>query len=139
MDHCVFCLIERGDAPASVVYEDELVLAFLDLQPINEGHTLVIPRHHAVGLADLEDDTGARMFGVARRIAAALRRSPLRCEGVNLFLADGEAALQEVLHAHLHVVPRWSGDGLTIDAGPVPDVTREQLDDHAEAIRSALS
>lgn len=139
MDHCVFCLIERGDAPASVVYEDELVLAFLDLQPINEGHTLVIPRHHAVGLADLEDDTGARMFGVARRIAAALRRSPLRCEGVNLFLADGEAALQEVLHAHLHVVPRWSGDGLTIDAEPVPDVTREQLDDHAEAIRSALS
>lgn len=139
MDDCVFCLIERGDAPASVVYEDELVLAFLDLQPINEGHTLVIPRHHAVGLADLEDDTGARMFGVARRIAAALRRSPLRCEGVNLFLADGEAALQEVLHAHLHVVPRWSGDGLTIDAGPVPDVTREQLDDHAEAIRSALS
>ena len=139
MDHCVFCLIERGDAPASVVYEDESVLAFLDLQPINEGHTLVIPRHHALGLADLEDDTGARMFGVARRIAAALRRSPLRCEGVNLFLADGEAALQEVLHAHLHVVPRWSGDGLTIDAGPVPDVTREQLDDHAEAIRSALS
>lgn len=139
MDDCVFCLIERGDAPASIVYEDELVLAFLDIRPVNDGHTLVIPRRHDVTLADLEEDTAARMFSVARRVAAALRASPLRCEGVNLAVADGEAAGQEVFHSHLHVIPRWSGDGFTIDADFEPGVTRERLDDHAEAIRSSLS
>ena len=138
VNDCVFCSIERGESPASIVYEDDLVLAFLDIRPVNDGHTLVIPRRHDVTLADLEEDTAARMFSVARRVAGAVRSSPLRCEGVNLFYADGEAAFQEVFHSHLHVVPRWVGDGFTIDANFDPGATREQLDAHAEAIRSAL-
>jgi histidine triad (HIT) family protein len=74
------------------VYEDEVALAFLDIQPVNPGHTLIIPKRHAAFLGDLDEATGAHLFKIAMRIVAALRRSDIRCEGVNLFLADGEAA-----------------------------------------------
>jgi len=83
----------------------------MDIQPVNPGHLLVIPVSHAVGLEDLDGQTAAHMFRVAKRLAGALRRSDLRCEGINLFLADGEAAFQEVFHVHLHVIPRFEGDG----------------------------
>jgi histidine triad (HIT) family protein len=78
------------------------------------------------------------MFAVARQVAAALRRAPLRCDGVNLFYADGEAASQEVFHSHLHVIPRYPGDGFTIAARRGSSPSRAQLDVHAEGIRAAL-
>jgi len=113
---CVFCEIAAGRRPASVVHSDENVTAFLDIRPLNTGHLLVIPRAHAAYLADLDPALGGQMFAVAQRMAAALRRSGLPCEGVNLFLADGEAAFQEVFHVHLHVIPRRAGDGFRIKA-----------------------
>jgi histidine triad (HIT) family protein len=113
---CVFCDIVAGHGPASVVYSDETVLAFLDIRPLATGHLLVIPRAHAPYLADLDPAVGEHMFGVAQQMAAALRRSGLPCQGVNLFLADGEAAFQEVFHVHLHVIPRNRGDGFRLHA-----------------------
>ena len=113
---CVFCDIVAGRAPASVVHSDDSVIAFLDIRPLNTGHLLVIPRAHAAYLADLDPALGGHMFAVAQRMAAALRRSGLPCDGVNLFLADGEAAFQEVFHVHLHVVPRTAGDGFRLQA-----------------------
>jgi histidine triad (HIT) family protein len=107
----IFSKILSGEADASFVYKDELVSAFMDLHPVNPGHTLVIPNKPSVGLNDLDDETAARMFNVARKIACALRESDVPCEGVNLILADGEVAGQEVFHVHLHVVPRVKGDG----------------------------
>jgi histidine triad (HIT) family protein len=100
------------------VYSDEKVLAFMDAQPVNPGHVLVIPKAHAAQLSDLDEETGGRVFKVAMRVSAGLRRSGVRCEGVNLLLADGEAASQEVFHIHLHVVPRFRGDGFGIRFGP---------------------
>ena len=135
-DGCVFCAIVAGDAPASVVYEDAEALAFLDIRPVTPGHLLVIPKRHAPDLADLDEATGARLFVIGMRLAAALRASGLRCDGVNLFLADGEAAGQEVFHAHLHVFPRFADDGFRITDEAVSP-PRAELDANAATIRAA--
>lgn len=136
---CVFCRIVEGEAEASLVYQDELVTAFMDILPVNEGHLLVVPNDHSQGLEGLPDASGARMFAVARRLALALFRSGLRCEGVNLYLADGRAAGQEVFHVHLHVLPRFSGDGFGLRRTKllVPP-SRRDLDGIADSIRRAL-
>jgi diadenosine tetraphosphate (Ap4A) HIT family hydrolase len=120
-----------------VVHEDDDTLAFLDILSITPGHLLVIPKRHAPYLADLDAATGARMFVVAMRLAAALRSSGLRCEGINFFLADGEAAGQEIFHAHLHVFPRFAGDGFRI-ADEAVNPPRAKLDDIAARVRAAL-
>ena len=108
---CVFCDIVAGVAPASFVYRDEVCCAFMDLRPVTRGHVLVIPNHHATYLAEMPEETGKHLFCVAQRTAAALRQSDVPCEGVNLVLADGRVAGQEVWHVHLHVIPRFPGDG----------------------------
>ncbi|HYT09945.1 MAG TPA: HIT family protein [Mycobacteriales bacterium] len=134
---CVFCRIVAGIAPASIAHSDETSVAFLAISPITPGHLLVVPRAHAVGLADLDPDVGAHLFRVAQRLAAGLRRSEIRCDGVNLFLADGAAAFQEVFHLHLHVLPRWRGDRfrLSFSAGKP---SRAELDGQAGQIRAGL-
>lgn len=134
---CVFCGIVAGTADASVVYEDERLLAFCDLNPVNLGHLLIIPKIHSVGLADLDESDGSRMFVVAQRLAAAVRSSGLRCEGVNLFLADGMAAGQEVFHVHLHIFPRYVGDRFRLDSGQ-RRASRRDLDAIAARIRTVL-
>ena len=136
---CVFCQIVTGDAEATFVYEDEIVVAFLDIGPVTPGHLIVVPRAHLPALADLDEPTGARMFNVAQRMAKALRASGLRCEGINLFYADGEVAFQEVFHAHLHVFPRYAGDGYSIDADWDNRPTRAALERVGGEVREALS
>lgn len=134
---CVFCDIVAGRAPASVVYEDEVALAIMDIRPVNPGHILVIPRRHSGFLAEMDEATGMHLFTIAMRMAQALRRSGLRCEGINLFLADGEAAFQEVLHVHLHVLPRFTGDAFRIAADWSAQPTRAELETNAARIRGA--
>lgn len=135
---CAFCGILAGSLPASVVLEDEATVAFLDISPITPGHTLVVPRRHAASLAELEPETGAAVFRTAMRIAAALRRTDLQVDGVNLLLSDGTAAGQEVPHVHLHVVPRFPGDGLQIRTAS-REPTRSELEATAAAISTALA
>lgn len=118
MYDCIFCEILAGRAEGSFVYRDNLCTAFLDIHQPTAGKLLVVSNQHAASLADLPEHTGGRMFQVAQRLAAALRRSGLPCEGVNLFLADGRAAGQEVFHVHLHVLPRYTGDGIALRFGP---------------------
>lgn len=113
---CVFCAIVGGRTPASVVAEDDGLIAIMDLRPVTTGHLLVLPTAHYAGLADLPPTVGARMFALGHRLSAAVRRSGVRCAGINLFLADGEAAGQEVDHVHLHVIPRYPGDKFHISA-----------------------
>ena len=137
---CVFCDIIRGKAPASVVHADDQVMAFMDIQPVNPGHLLVVPRMHDAHLAGLDEGTGGHMFQVAMMLADAVRRSGVRCEGVNLFLADGRAAGQEIFHVHLHVILRFEGDGFGIRFGPdyFRRPGRASLDEVAAGIRRAL-
>ncbi|MFM9376506.1 HIT family protein [Gordonia sp. VNK21] len=117
MSDCVFCQIADGRETGHVVYADDDVLAFLDIAPITPGHTLVIPRRHASGLADLDPALGARLFTTGQRIAAAMRSPAFGADGVNLALNDGRAAFQTVFHTHLHVLPRADGDRLRLARG----------------------
>jgi histidine triad (HIT) family protein len=135
---CTFCGIVAGRVEHSLVCADAQTVAVMDLQPVNAGHVLVLPRRHAAGLMDLPVSTGEAMWRTAHRIGRALRRSGLRCEGINLFLADGEAAFQEVFHAHLHVFPRFAGDRFRVDAD-WHQRERAELDAAAADVRSALA
>lgn len=136
-DTCLFCRIADGSEAASFVHEDEHVVAFMDIAPANPGHVLVTPRAHATYLADLHGE-GTRLYEVAEALAAAIRAGPFRCEGINLFLADGEAAGQEVFHVHLHVIPRFAGDAVVIKADQRVR-PREELDQAAAEIRGNLA
>ncbi|HEY5853125.1 MAG TPA: HIT family protein [Aldersonia sp.] len=133
----IFADIIAGRAAASKVYEDDDVVAFLDIRPFTRGHLLVVPRVPARTLAHLDPATGGRMFQVAQRLAAALRVSDVQCEGVNFFLADGVVAGQEVFHVHLHVIPRTRHDGFGI-VGRLRQPARTELDETARSIRGAL-
>jgi len=137
-DDCPFCDIVAGLAPASIVYANNQVLAFMDIQPVTSGHCLVIPKNHIPDLEELPDGLGMELFRVAHRLARALGRSHLHCEGVNMFLADGEAAFQEVFHTHLHVFPRFSEDNFRIAADwRIRD--RDELDTAAVQLRRGLA
>ena len=111
MDDCIFCSIIKGSLPASMIYEDKDLLAFLDIQPVNKGHILIISRQHKELITELDDSILSRMFVLAKNIDKAIRESGIKAEGMNLFLADGKAAGQEVLHVHLHIIPRFNNDG----------------------------
>jgi diadenosine tetraphosphate (Ap4A) HIT family hydrolase len=138
MQPCIFCAIVSGASPSAQVYEDDDVLAFMDIRPFSEGHTLVIPKRHASGLDDLEPAQGEKVFRAAQRIALALHRSDLPVDGVNLMLADGAAAMQTVFHVHIHAVPRRTGDKLSIASRVV--VRRSgDLERAAEQVRTGLS
>ena len=141
LEICVFCELVAGKQPISIIDETEDVLAFMDIQPVNPGHVLIIPKRHAAYLGDVEPVLGGRIFAMGMRVAAALRTCGVRCEGVNLLLADGEAAGQEVFHAHLHVVPRFAGDGFALKFSPSYFVLppRAELDRIAMGIRSTMA
>jgi histidine triad (HIT) family protein len=105
----IFSKIIAREIPAPIVYEDEVVLAFLDINPVNFGHTLVIPKKHFTNIFDGDSDILAHMMKVAQKIARALKQAGL-AEGVNLVMNNGEAASQEIWHAHIHVIPRLTND-----------------------------
>ncbi|MFC0543962.1 HIT family protein [Kutzneria chonburiensis] len=130
---CIFCVIVSGAADASVVHEDEHLIAFCDLNPINRGHLLIAPKRHATNLAELPETTGALMFPLAQRLAARIRRSPIPADGINLMLADGAAAGQSVFHVHLHVIPRMIKDGFGVHGGGRA-ATRSDLDQVARLL-----
>ena len=140
MASCIFCKITEGSAPSSKVYEDEICLAFMDIQPVNPGHVLVIPKTHFEDLTDLPADIGSHLFQVAQRVVLSLPKTDIKFEGADLFLAHGEAAGQEIFHVHLHVIPRFRGDGFGFRFGPnysnLPE--KQELDSIAAQIKSKL-
>ncbi|MDG3011551.1 HIT family protein [Rhodococcus sp. D2-41] len=137
MGHCIFCSIIDREAEASIVYEDDRTAAFMDIRPFTPGHLLVVPKTHAANLAELAPADGGAMFQVGQRLAEALRSSEVAAEGVNLFLADGVVAGQEVFHVHLHVIPRTAGDGFGLRGRPT-NPPREDLDYLAASVRGRL-
>jgi histidine triad (HIT) family protein len=139
MISCVFCDILAEKLPSSIILQDDVCGAFMDIQPVNPGHVLIIPTYHAPFLAEL-DESGAHMFRMAQRVAKALRASGIPRDGVNLFLADGAAAGQKVFHVHLHRFPRCQGDGFGLRFGPEYGhrPPRAELDGIAGKLRGAL-
>ncbi|MGV8084882.1 MAG: HIT family protein [Candidatus Bilamarchaeum sp.] len=118
MSGCIFCSIIKGQTPAVKVFENESVFAIMDIKPINVGHVLVLPKKHSPMLIDLDDEVAGEIFKASKRIGRALRNSKLNCKGLNFILNDGEEAGQEVFHAHLHIVPRYRGDGFGFKMPP---------------------
>jgi len=114
--HCIFCDIIHGAAEVSICYEDATALAFMDIQPVNNGHTLVVPRQHYESFLDLPSDVAAHLFDVAMKLAPVIRKVSA-AEGMNLVVSSGEAAGQDVYHFHVHLIPRREGDGFDV---PLP-------------------
>jgi diadenosine tetraphosphate (Ap4A) HIT family hydrolase len=112
----------------------------MDIRPVTPGHLLVVSIEHATHLADLDPAEGQALFALAQLLAGAIRRSALKPEGINLHLADGEAAGQEIFHVHLHVIPRYRGDGFGLKLPPDygPHADRERLNHAAATITQAL-
>ncbi len=137
MDDCIFCAIAAHQATASIIYEDEETLAFLDLHPLVRGHTLVIPRLHCANIFELKDGVGDAVMRTAIRIASALR-AELAPDGLNLLQSNGRAAGQTVFHFHFHLVPRWSQDALFLPHHPLREAERTDLNELATALRSRL-
>lgn len=137
--HCIFCDIIAGAAEVSVCYEDAIALAFLDIQPVNPGHTLVVPKAHYDSLDDVPHEVAAHLFEVATQLATVVREV-MRADGINLVVSSGSAAGQDVFHHHVHVIPRRAGDGfdvpLPFPGSEMPD--RQRLDATAARIISAL-
>jgi len=137
-ESCVFCQIVRGDAPASVVHEDDETMAFMGLRQFHPGHTLVIPRRHLNDVRDLDDAAGAALMKTVSRITRAVGRA-FPNQGLSLWHSIGEAAFQEVPHLHVHVHPRKVGDDFLRvypHAPALPD--RESLDRYAAMVRAHL-
>ena len=129
---CIFCAIAAGEIPSFKVYEDEQVLAYLDINPFSKGHTLVIPKKHSAGLVDTDDETLAVVIARVKKVAAHLKER-LGCDGFNIMQNNGEAAGQTVRHVHFHIVPRWTGDDATSFVGKPGDM--EALKALAEQVR----
>lgn len=138
MENCVFCRIVKGELPASKVCEDDATIAFMDLQSVNPGHTLVVVKPHRANIYELDDDLAGAAFRTAAKIARTVKKA-YGCEGVTLLQANEPAGAQTVFHFHIHVVPRWKGDGLAIeDIWPAKNPSREALEEMAAKLRAAL-
>jgi diadenosine tetraphosphate (Ap4A) HIT family hydrolase len=139
-NNCLFCRIAAGHADASILYQDEFVSAFMDLFPIVAGHLLVIPNAHAARLGELDEGLSTRVFSLGRRLGEALQQSALPAQAIGYYLADGPKAGQVVPHVHLHVIPRFAGDGAAFPLrlkAPIRAV-RTKLDAQASEIQAAL-
>jgi histidine triad (HIT) family protein len=135
---CVFCAIARGRAAASIVCENEMALAAVDLRQFHPGHTLVIPRHHFHDVRELDDATGAALMAMVSRVARAVGRA-FPNQGLSLWHSIGEAAFQEVPHLHIHIHPRLMGDNvLRVYPRLVANTERSTLDSYAAILRSHL-
>jgi histidine triad (HIT) family protein len=138
-EDCIFCSIVDGDIPARTVHETDGALAFLDANPLAPGHTLVIPKTHHGQIGDLPADLAGEVFDVVTELTPRIR-SAVDADAANVGINDGEAAGQEVPHVHVHVVPRFEGDGgapIHAVAGDRPDLSDGEIDAIADAIRSA--
>ena len=112
MTDCLFCKIIAGKIPSIKIYEDDIVLAFLDIHPVNIGHTLIIPKIHAVNLYDTPDTTLAHMMSVVKKLSIAIK-SAVSADGINIEMNNDSVAGQIIFHTHMHIVPRFSSDGFT--------------------------
>src|SRR5437016_367615 len=137
--HCTFCDLIRGAAEVSVCHEDTDAIAFMDIQPVNNGHVLVVPREHYESLLDVPPELGAHLFKVTMQLAKAVR-TVTGSDDMNIVVNSGAAAGQDEPHYHVHIIPRRAGDGFDIplpfNGSQMPD--RTVLDLHAARIISAL-
>lgn len=115
--NCIFCAIVDGGIPAAKVYEDDQILAFMDINPANPGHLLVIPKRHYRNIFDIDVEMAGKIMRVGTRLASVVKTA-LNPDGLNLLQSSESAAFQTVFHFHLHLIPRWEDDSLVLPWQP---------------------
>jgi histidine triad (HIT) family protein len=136
VDSCIFCKIVQKQIPASFVFEDEKVMAFLDIKPLNEGHTLVISKAHYESIFDIPQDLVEYLHGVTKRIAIAVEKAT-KANGISIIQQNGKAAGQDIFHLHVHVIPRYEGQKLP-SFSEISEANRKNLSQTAQKIRKYL-
>ncbi len=131
-EDCIFCKIANGEIPSKTLYEDGDFRVILDLGPATKGHALILPKDHAANLYELPDELAQKVLPLAKKMAVQLKET-LQCDGLNLVQNNGEVAGQTVHHFHMHLIPRYKGDGQRI--GWVP---KEPSQEELEAIKEQI-
>lgn len=126
-DNCIFCKIANGDIPSKALYEDDEFKVILDLGPATKGHALILPKNHYRNLYELPDETASKVMLLAKKMAVKVTQK-LDCDGFNLVQNNEEAAGQTVFHFHMHLIPRYEGDGQTLGWKPM-EPTQEELEE----------
>ena len=134
-ESCIFCKIVRKEAPSSTIYEDNDVLAFMDIRPVSEGHTLVISKEHFENIFDVPEDLICKIHKTVKHIAIALKKT-VKPDGISIVQQNGAAANQDIFHIHVHLIPRY--EGKKIGFGGANFVERKELDQVASKIKLAL-
>ena len=133
---CIFCRIAQKQVPASLIYEDDKALAFLDIRPLSEGHTLVIPKAHYETVFDIPQELITYLHGITKKVALAVKKAT-EADGISIIQQNGEAAGQEICHLHVHIIPRYEGQKLP-SFSDVKEADREKLSQTAAKIRKYL-
>ena len=135
MDGCIFCKIIKGEIPCQKIYEDDKVLAFLDISPVNKGHALVVPKKHSMDLLEADDKELSAIISACKKVANACMKG-LKADGISLDVSTKPAAGQVVMHTHFHIIPRWKDDGLK--HWPRKSLLAEEMKKVQEAIKNSL-
>ena len=135
-ESCIFCKIVHEKAPASILYQDETVMALLDIRPLNEGHTLVIPKKHYVDIFDIPENQLTHVYEIAKQVSVAIKKAT-NGDGISIVQQNGKAAGQEIFHLHVHVVPRFEGQSLP-PFSALKELDRAKLEAVAKKIRRQL-
>lgn len=128
-ENCIFCKIANGDIPSRTIYEDDDFRVIMDLAPATKGHSLILPKEHYKNIYELSDGTAAKVFSLAKKMAL-LMTEKLGADGFNIMQNNNEVAGQTVFHFHMHLIPRYNGDGQTLVMKP-----QKMTDDEMEEIR----
>ena len=132
---CIFCKIAAGEVPATKIYEDAEVLAFMNLHPTNKGQVLVIPKDHVENIYGLSEELAARIMLATKKLAIAVKNG-VDADGVNLIMNNEEAAGQIIFHAHMHIIPRFNDDGLK--SWPAIDYNEGEIEEWREKVRKEI-
>jgi histidine triad (HIT) family protein len=135
-ESCIFCKIVRKQAPSSIIYEDETVIAFLDIRPLNMGHTLVIPKAHFVNIFDIPEELLSQIYRATKQVSLATKKAT-DSDGISIIQQNGKAAGQDIFHFHAHIVPRFEGQKLPLFS-ELKEVERAKLDAMAKKIKQNL-
>ncbi|WP_418750170.1 HIT family protein [Frisingicoccus sp.] len=134
---CIFCKIANGEIPASTVYEDDMFRVILDMSPATKGHALILPKKHMADIFEMDSETAEKAFVLVAKVAKGMKAA-LNCDGLNIVQNNGEVAGQTVFHFHMHIIPRYEGDGQNINWVPGTSEAEER-ERVAQQIRSGLN
>ena len=135
---CIFCKIINGEIPAVKVLDEELVVAFMDINPSSKGHMLVVPKNHAENIFEISESDLATLIKAVKRCAKAVKEA-LNAEGITILQLNGKASDQIVPHLHIHIIPRWKNDGLSISNWEMKPGDMEEIKNIALKVKKNIT